>query len=115
MSIMIIKNYAIIENDIVVNVVIGDDEWAANQQSTLVELTDSDNALVGGKYIDGVFYKPKPYPSWVESGSGWAPPVPKPENIEGFGWMWNEESLSWVSLTISASLANEELTDEFAD
>jgi hypothetical protein len=115
MSIMIIKNYAIIENDIVVNVVIGDNEWAANQQSTLVELTDSDNALVGGKYIDGVFYKPKPYPSWVESGSGWAPPVPKPENIEGFGWMWNEESLSWVSLTISASLANEELTDEFAD
>ena len=115
MSIMIIKNYAIIENDIVVNVVIGDNEWAADQQSTLVELTDSDNALVGGKYIDGVFYKPKPYPSWVESGSGWAPPVPKPENIEGFGWMWNEESLSWVSLTISASLANEELTDEFAD
>jgi hypothetical protein len=115
MSIMIIKNYAIIENDIVVNVVIGDDEWAANQQSTLVELTDSDNALVGGKYIDGVFYKPKPYPSWVESGSGWAPPVPKPENIEGFGWMWNEESLSWVSLPVSASLANEELTDEFAD
>jgi hypothetical protein len=115
MSIMIIKNYAVIENDTVVNVVIGDDEWAANQQSTLVELTDSDNALVGGKYIDGVFYKPKPYPSWVESGSGWAPPVPKPENIEGFGWMWNEESLSWVSLTISASLANEELTDEFAD
>jgi hypothetical protein len=115
MSIMIIKNYAIIENDIVVNVVIGDNEWAANQQSTLVELTDSDNALVGGKYIDGVFYKPKPYPSWVESGSGWAPPVPKPENIEGFGWMWNEESLSWVSLPVSASLANEELTDEFAD
>ena len=115
MSIMIIKNYAVIENDTVVNVVIGDNEWAANQQSTLVELTDSDNALVGGKYIDGVFYKPKPYPSWVESGSGWAPPVPKPENIEGFGWMWNEESLSWVSLTLSASLANEELTDEFAD
>ena len=115
MSILIIKNYAVIENDIVVNVVIGDDEWAAQQQLTLVELTDSDNALVGGKYVDGIFYKPKPYASWVESNGSWIPPITKPENIEGFGWMWSEESLSWVSLPVSASLANEEPTDEFAD
>ena len=115
MSIMIIKNYAVIENDIVVNVVIGDDEWADAQELTLVPLNEGDFPSVGGKYLDGIFFKAKPYPSWVQSGSGWAPPVPKPENVEGFGWMWNEESLSWISLTLSASLANEELTDEFAD
>ena len=116
MSIMIIKNYAVIENDTVVNVVIADDEWAANQQLTLVELTDGQNALVGGKYVDGIFYKPKPYPSWVESNGGWIPPIPKPENIEGFGWMWSEESLSWVMLTLSNSNVDaEEPTDEFAD
>jgi len=43
------------------------------------------------------FIPPKPYPSWIfdNDTAKWKAPVEKPE---GFGWTWNEESQSWVSL-----------------
>ena len=113
---MTMKNYAVIENDVVTNVVIGDDEWATSQQLTLVELNDGDGATIGGKYVDGIFYKAKPYPSWVESNGGWVPPIAKPKNTEDSTWMWSESTLSWISMNINASsITVEEPTDEFAD
>jgi hypothetical protein len=113
---MTMKNYAVIDNDVVTNVVIGDDEWAAAQQLTLVELNDGDGASIGGKYVGGVFHKTKPYPSWVESNGGWIPPVAKPLNAEGKTWMWNESTVSWIAININASSVTvEEPNDEFAD
>ena len=113
---MTMKNYAVIENDFVTNIVIGDDEWVASQQLTLVELNDGDGAAIGGKYLDGIFYKAKPYPSWVESNGGWAPPIAKPLNNSGKTWMWNESTISWVEIDIdSSSVTVEEPNDEFAD
>lgn len=110
------KKYAVIENDIVVNVVIGDDEWANAQQLTLVELDESNPVCIGGKYLDGIFFKTKPYPSWVESNGGWIPPVDKPANTEGSSWTWNESTTSWVSVSVNTSIiGNEEPSDEFAD
>jgi hypothetical protein len=113
---MIMKNYAVIENDIVINIVVGDNEWADAQTLTLVELTESDAVFIGGKYLDGIFYKTKPYPSWVESGDGWIPPISKPRNTENSSWMWNESTLSWISVNMDASsMRIEEPNDEFAD
>lgn len=110
------KKYAVIENDIVVNVVIGDDEWANAQQLTLIELDESNSVYIGGKYLDGIFFKTKPYPSWVESNGGWVPPIAKPKNNEESTWMWSESTLSWISININASsITVEEPTDEFAD
>jgi len=109
------KNYAVIENDIVVNIVIGDEDWAATQDSTMVELKDGDIASIGGKYINGIFGRPKPYPSWIEHEDYWIPPISKPKNIEGKTWMWNEPTVSWVSIEVNASSVIEEPNDEFAD
>lgn len=43
-----------------------------------------------------VFIAPQPYPSWsLDENFDWQPPTPKPE---GFGWTWDEPSLSWVEV-----------------
>jgi hypothetical protein len=110
------KNYAVIQNDIVTNVVVGDDEWANAQESTLILLTENDIPFIGGKYLDGVFYKTKPFPSWVESNGNWIPPIVKPKNSENGTWTWNELTLSWVSVDLNSSLrSTEEPNDEFID
>jgi hypothetical protein len=56
-------------------------------------------APIGGFYrdeLDAFFYK-KPYPSWTinEEEYGWDPPVPKPQEQDGFRLEWNEDTLNW--------------------
>lgn len=50
------SNFAIIENDIVVNVVVSETALAGNW-------VESDTAAIGDKYIDGEFIKPEPLPT----------------------------------------------------
>ena len=59
-------------------------------------------AGVGYLYIEeeDIFITPQPYPSWTRSGSFWQAPVPKPE--DGKLYAWDEESLSWIEIEISA-------------
>lgn len=42
------------------------------------------------------FIPTQKFPSWTlnEETCLWEPPVPMPE---GHGWIWNEESMSWIS------------------
>jgi hypothetical protein len=49
---------------------------------------------------EDIFITPQPYPSWTRSGSFWQAPVPKPE--DGKLYAWDEESLSWIEIEISA-------------
>jgi hypothetical protein len=59
-----------------------------------VEYTDANPAYIGGDYIDGYFYPPQPFTSWLRDGSGnWLSPVPVPD-AEG-NWEWNEELQEW--------------------
>jgi len=46
------------------------------------------------------FLAPKPYPSWVldENSGQWMPPVPAPK--DGKFYDWNEETTSWVEVTL---------------
>lgn len=48
------------------------------------------------------FIPPKPYTSWVlnETSCLWEPPIPIPEN-GSLIYRWDEESLSWVSSSIT--------------
>lgn len=51
---------------------------------------------VGYTYDAGadVFISPRPFPSWtLDQNHDWQPPTPRPE---GSGWVWDEQSLSWV-------------------
>ena len=42
------------------------------------------------------FIPPKSYPSWIlnEDTCLWDPPTPSPN--DGYNYIWNEETLSWV-------------------
>ena len=45
-----------------------------------------------------VFVTPKPHPNWkfnYQEGT-WFPPIPYPENNEGFNWFWSQINNEWV-------------------
>jgi hypothetical protein len=45
----------------------------------------------------GEFTQPKPYESWIKSGSTWIPPKAYPtENPDNLLFVWDEPSMSWV-------------------
>ena len=49
------------------------------------------------------FYAPQPYPSWTLNDDTclWEPPVAMPEPVEGTYYSWDEDTLSWISNTIT--------------
>ena len=88
-----IKKYALIENDVVVNTIIADAEFISQQSGQWIEYTDSRPAYIGVELVDGVLVAPKPFPSWsLNEDYVWVAPVVKPDG----DYVWNEESLSWV-------------------
>ena len=93
-------NFAIIENDIVLNTVVADSKAIAEEVTgkTCVEFT-IEPAEPGGTYIDGIFLKKKPYPSWVlNEFNRWIAPLAypeiDPENPKVYNW--DETTTSWV-------------------
>ena len=52
------KNYAIVKDGVVTNIVIADEDWVALQTDTLVEYTEEEPAYIGGKYEAGTFFRP---------------------------------------------------------
>lgn len=85
------KNYAIVEDDVVVNVVVADEPLA----ETYVEYVEDNPAFVGGTYVDGYFYSYQPYPSWSRNAGKWRAPVPEPLTGK---FMWNESIGEWVNV-----------------
>ena len=86
------KTFALVQNNIVVNVSIGNDDW---QKENWI---DCKNARVGiGYKYDAdadVFIAPQPYPSWsLNDKYDWQAPKPYPS--EGL-WKWDEELGDWV-------------------
>jgi hypothetical protein len=52
-----------------------------------------------------IFLPPKPYASWIVNAekASWKAPVPKPEGAdETHDFLWNEETLTWVEVTLEA-------------
>jgi hypothetical protein len=52
-------------------------------------------AYVGGFYIDGYFYPPKPYESWIMSNGKWISPIPMPETNKMC--IWDENNQKWIT------------------
>jgi hypothetical protein len=52
--------------------------------------------------VRDAFIPPKPYASWtlVEDTCQWQAPVPM--NDDGKPYTWNEDTLSWVEVTLPA-------------
>lgn len=93
--------WACITDSLIVNTVVGDDDFAAlitPDFDSVVEITDLD-PRAGVKWTvhpDG--YRPSsPFPSWVWSGSEWEAPTPRP-TTPGV-WSWDEDAQEWIDTT----------------
>jgi hypothetical protein len=105
-------HYAFLDNNnIVTEVIVGIDEtetiegldtetWYENFRNQTCKRT-SYNSRIRGTYAgigytynadEDIFVTPKPYASWIRSGSLWNAPKPRPE---GINWVWDEENLEW--------------------
>ena len=113
------SHYAKVENGVVVNVVVAEADWVAEQDGQWVQTSYNTRAgvhygpdgqpdggvalrmnyaMIGGLYdatLDA-FIPARPYPSWTldTSTCTWVPPVARPE--DGNFYLWNETSKSWV-------------------
>lgn len=126
-------HYAILdENGIVVDVIVGIDEsglrdWESIysiQYDAPVKRTSYNTfggvhkeggtpyrknyAMVGHTYDPDrdAFIPPKPYESWVlnEDTCLWEAPSPKPNDGEGFSYMWNDDTESWEKMDLDLDL-----------
>ena len=100
------------ENNIVTEVITGIDEtelieglspeiWYGNFRGQVCKRT-SYNSKIRGVYAglgysynaeDDIFVTPKPYPSWIRSGSFWEAPIEYPNDDKIYNW--NESKLKW--------------------
>lgn len=87
------KLVAVLDGNIVVNIVLCDDEYTTKDNELVY--TEVNPAYVGGDYVDGKFYPIQPYPSWVRNDGNWVAPIPypDPEHIES--WYWDDENGVW--------------------
>lgn len=114
-----------LENNIVTQVIVGDNSKADEGESLVKKLggewlkTSYNGNLRNkyaaiGDYYDSardIFITPKPYPSWVEDTEHlgfWAPPVPYPGAVESpeqaaptERYLWDENTTSWVKLELA--------------
>ena len=74
-------------------IVIAINVYDDNYELSFNQLLVTNPAYVGGDYVNGYFYPPKPYPSWTRNNGNWIPPVAKPEDDNMY--KWNEQTLSW--------------------
>ncbi len=94
------SNYAKIENDIVVNVIICDDSNISSLNGEYVKITDNtNNPTIGSVYYKdkNKFTNIKVYESWVlnQETCLYEAPVGKPQEGEHY---WDEGTTSWVAV-----------------
>lgn len=92
-------NFAIVENDIVTNVIVC--ESLADAQSVvdkeIIPVMDENPIGINWSRINNVWVSPQPYPSWTLENNEWISPIPYPE--DGEIYEWDEKSISWVLLS----------------
>ena len=105
------------ENNVVTEVIVGVDEteliegldpetWYGNFRGQTCKRTSYNGnirknfASIGMTYdyTFDAFIAEKPYSNWVLDYEKfqWVAPTPKPEDIDGFIWMWSEPNNQWV-------------------
>jgi hypothetical protein len=107
------------ENNIVTEVIVGIDEtetiegltpeeWYGNFRGQRCVRTSYNGNIrknyagIGFTYDPqwNAFREPQPYPSWKLNYETfkWEPPVPMPDPIEGFDWLWGEVNKEWIKV-----------------
>lgn len=112
-------HWAKIKNNIVMNVIVSDSDYANNYDgikwiqtsyNTFANQHNNGNtplrynyASVGGTYDsdNDAFINPKPFSNWVlDSDFNWVAPVPKPAPT---GYEWNDSDNQWEAKDIYAN------------
>ena len=81
------------QNNKVINIIIVNDNYELNANE--IVYTNNNPAYIGGDYIDGYFYPPQPFASWIRDNGNWQAPTPRP--TEGVCY-WDEDTTSWVEV-----------------
>lgn len=90
------KIWAEIKNGLVVNTFLWDGVSTYESQHFISETPNNLNVCIGWAYLDGVFYPPKPFDSWVwdEIKHDWVAPVPRPNEDDLY--FWDENKGDWI-------------------
>jgi hypothetical protein len=96
-------NYAVIENNNVVNIIVAESQKIAEDVTgfACIEFED-ETAEVGGTYENGQFVKRKPFPSWIREENYWVAPIEYPgfDEEDPKVYQWNEETVSWEVIPV---------------
>lgn len=94
------KRYAIIENDIIEEVIEADENVTEEvlyyffpNKKIILENKKTGNALTMYHFINDKFISPKPYDSWKLVDNQWVSPVKHPN--DGKFYHWNEKIKKW--------------------
>lgn len=99
------KIYALLKDNIVVNVVLFADDASHELMQTITEANDANLFLsceeygettIGGTFDGTRLWSRQPYPSWIknEEFHAWQPPIPIPQDDKFY--YWDESVLGWV-------------------
>jgi glutamate synthase domain-containing protein 3 len=95
------SNYASIENEIIINIIVCDDSKISELSGSHVKITDERGTAQIGGYYDSEkdkFIKVKPYPSWIlNEDNEWVSPTGQGDTA---GQTWNEEEQEWIVLEV---------------
>ena len=86
---------AVLDGNIVQNVIVGAPDWVAPADGSMVEYTTGYPAGIGWEYDGTGFIPPKPYPSWALNDYVWEAPVAMPD--DGNAYYWDESTTSWIA------------------
>jgi hypothetical protein len=97
------KNYAVVDNNIVINTIVADSKEIAEEVTgkQCIEYQDENPMGIGWSWsnVYNKYISPSPFPSWVYNGSYWEAPITMPIE-EGKAFGWNEETMSWDSFDL---------------
>lgn len=87
-------NYAIYDDDIILNVIVAESKELAESVSGKNALETDGSPWIEWTKINGSWAPPKPYNSWTWDGAEWVAPIRYPE--DGNEYEWNEDEQNWL-------------------
>jgi hypothetical protein len=91
------NNYAIIENEKVVNTIVSTDDFMQNSGWTYIQYPIEAVIQIGCDVVGQKIIQVQPYPSWeLDSNYDWQAPTERP--ADGKDYEWDEDAQAWVEI-----------------